>query len=156
MTRLVALAIVLVACDHPTPAPPPPPSTEIAPSQDVRGLVGTLQHEAAHRPKAGVMAEQLFDALDTAGIKLASRTQYVGATMQAAFCAGGRSGELVIAMCEYASDHDADAGLAFMNARFGMPTATRRAHRGAVMTVVHQPGADIAAVDRAFATFQSL
>ncbi len=165
-TRFIALSLVLAACSRPTPLPEPaaapaplstPVATQPTPVRDVRALVGKLGFEADHRPKAGVTAEQLFDALDGAGVKLTSRTQYVGEIMKAAFCAGGRTSEgLVVAMCEYGNDREAAAGLAYMNSTFSFATATRQAHKAAVMTVVNQSHAHDDLVARAFTTFQTL
>jgi hypothetical protein len=167
-TRLVAFSLAtfstfsICACTKPTPegepaAASPLISTQPTPVRDVRALVGKLGVEADHRPKAGVTAEQLFDALDGAGVKLTSRTQYVGEIMKAKFCAGGRTLEgLVVAMCEYGSDREAAAGLAYMNSTFAFAAATRQVHRAAVMTVVNQSHAHDDLVARAFTTFETL
>jgi hypothetical protein len=166
-TRFIAFSLAALsaysfgACSKPAPATepaaPPPISAQPTPVRDVRALVGKLGLEADHRPKAGVTAEQLFDALDGAGVKLTSRTQYVGEIMKAAFCAGGRTTEgLVVAMCEYGSDREAAAGLAYMNSTFSFAAATRQAHHAAVMTVVNPSHAHDDLVARAFTTFQTL
>jgi hypothetical protein len=117
-----------------------------------------MQLEAANRPKAGVLAEPLFDALDSkAGIKLEARRQYMGATLHAAFCAGGNTGDHVtVAMCEYADDKAAQASLDYMNKYFPVGAkGVRRMHHAAVMTVIAADKTD-PRIAKAMATFESM
>lgn len=131
--------------------------TEHKPTTDVRQMTTKMQYEAAHRPKAGVTAEVLFDALEAnAGIKLQERRQYVGSTMHASFCAGGLTTDHVtVAMCEYPDDKAAQAGLDYMNQYFNFPDAHREMHHAAVMTVIAK-GDTAGRVDKAFKAFAAL
>src|SRR5258705_11067062 len=62
-----------------------------------------LQKEAAHRPEGTIKAEDVFKALDAAGIKSdGTPRQFLGTTVEAAYCAGIRTHEGVgVAVCEY-------------------------------------------------------
>lgn len=148
----------------PDPSAPTPgaaartsPTRNPTPTTDVRALMGKMEVEAAKRPKAGVLAEPLFDALeDKVGIKLDSRRQYVGETMKASFCAGGYTEDHVtIAMCEYPDDKAAQASLEYMNKYFPVSKGGRRMHHAAVMTII-TPTATDPRIDKAITTFESL
>ena len=107
---------------------------------DVHGMVNKLAQEAQHRPKAGVLAEQVFDALDKVGVVIQQRTQYFGSIIQASFCAGGKTAtELSLSVCEYPDEKSAEAGLASMNKHFNFAEVTRAVHKAAVITV-NDPG----------------
>ncbi len=120
-----------------------------------------MGQEAQHRPKVGITAEPLFDALEQkAGIKLAQRQQYFGKSMHAAFCAGGQTAEpnpskLIVAMCEYPDDASAKEGAAFMNKTFASDGGRREAHNAAVLTVIAMREGD-ERVAAAFKVFESL
>jgi hypothetical protein len=172
--RVRGLVVLLAACKSPEPAreskpvePAPAPAPVAAreatpaahtPTTDPRVLVSKMQLEAANRPKAGVLAEPLFDALEAkADIKLAERRQYLGATLHAAFCAGGNSVDHVtVAMCEYADDKAAQVSLDYMNQYFPVGAkGERRMHHAAVMTVVAANKTD-PRVAKAMAAFESM
>jgi hypothetical protein len=130
-------------------------------TQDMRMMIGKMGREAAGRPKVGITAEPLFDALEAkANIKLAERKQFMGAAVRAAFCAGGTtdattaSQPINVAMCEYADDASAQASLEMMNANFPIANTRREAHHAAVMTVTGNP--DDARFAAAFKVFESL
>ena len=131
------------------------------PTTDVRLVIGTMGQEAQQRPKVGITAEPLFDALEEkANIKLAQRQQYMGKTMHAAFCAGGQTDEpnpqkLIVAMCEYPDDAAANASLEFMNHTFSSDGGRREAHHAAVLTIIASRAGD-QRVDTAFKVFESL
>jgi len=111
---------------------------DVPASQDLRNLGGQMSFELQHRPSIGPTAEQVFAALDKAGIKLTGVTQYLGSTMKAAYCAGGRSATgVVVAVCEYQTADAAKAGLEWMKTRFkGLaPDANRHLRRGTVLTL---------------------
>lgn len=132
------------------------------PTTDMHLIIGTMGQEAKNRPKAGITAEPLFDALEAnANIKLGQRQQYMGQSMHAAFCAGGMTEEpatadqLTVSMCEYADDAAALASLQYMNHTFKLVGARREAHHAAVLTVISHH-ADDPRVDAAFKVFDSL
>jgi hypothetical protein len=146
----------------PTQTPAQKASGKYVPTTDVRLMIGSMGQEAQNRPKAGITAEPLFDALEErAAIKLAQREQYMGKTMHAAFCAGGQTDEanterLIVAMCEYPDDAAAQASLEFMNRTFTTNSSSRReAHHAAVLTVIASRAGDLR-VDTAFKVFESL
>jgi hypothetical protein len=133
-----------------------------AAATDLHAILGNMGAEAQNRPRAGVLAEPLFDALEEkANIKLPTRTQYMGSSMNASFCAGGRSEPttasqaLTVAMCEYTDDAAAKASLDYMNKTFNMTGARREMHKAAVLTIIASK-ADDPRVDVAFKVFESL
>jgi hypothetical protein len=132
------------------------------PTTDMHLILGTMGQEAKNRPKAGITAEPLFDALEAkANIKLAQREQYMGQSMHAAFCAGGlttdqaSADQLTVSMCEYPDDAAAQASLQYMNHTFNVAGARREAHHAAVLTIISHH-ADDHRVDAAFQVFDSL
>jgi hypothetical protein len=145
-----------------THAPIPKSAGLPAAATDLHTVLGNMGQEAANRPRAGVLAEPLFDALEEkANIKLPSRNQYMGASMHASFCAGGRteatsaSKPLTVAMCEYTDDAAAKASLDYMNSTFNMTNSRREVHKAAVLTIV-ATSADDPRVDAAFKVFENL
>ena len=180
-TRLVIVVAVtaLAGCSKPNPDTQEPASKPIASpevrepakadqtpktytaTQDMRKIVGKMGKEATARPKAGVTAEPLFDALEAkANIKLLERKQFMGATVGAAFCAGGTteatatSQAVNVAMCEYPDDASAQASLELMNKNLPLANTRREEHHAAVLTVTGK--SDDARVDAAFKVFESL
>lgn len=167
--RIVTLSIsfACIACKREPSEPPTPverpapqastPDRTVEPMKDVSQLVEHLRYEAAHRPASPVSADVVLDALDHTGVKLDGRHQYAGFTMNAKYCAGGRTAAgIAVAVCEYATPDAAVAGKAFMDQRFAAmaPDAKREAHGGAVLTIA---GAhDDALVANAFHTFTQL
>jgi hypothetical protein len=131
------------------------------PTTDMHLIIGTMGQEAKNRPKAGVTAEPLFDALEEkAHITLAQRQQYMGQSVHAAYCAGGQTADantvkLTVAMCEYPDDAAAVASLEYMNKTFAFDNTRREAHHAAVMTVIAAKPGDVR-VDEAFKVFESL
>jgi hypothetical protein len=145
----------------PTPGAANNAAGKYTPTTNVQPIVNQMSKEAAARPKAGVLAEPLFDALEAkANIKLDKRQQYLGKTIGAAYCAGGdstpvgSSPTLTVAMCEYPDEAAAKAGLDMMNKDFPIAGAHREEHRAAVLTIV--ANADDPRIDTAFKVFESL
>jgi hypothetical protein len=130
---------------------------ELPPARDISELASTMTYESQHRPTLGPTADQVLDAIEKAGIKLMGREQYLGKTMHADFCAGGRTAEgTVVAVCEFGTTEAAAAGLAFGNKTFpGTAATTRAAHRGAVLTIT-PPKPDPSLTGPAFAAFNAL
>ena len=178
-TCLVVALAFIAACSKPNnntqePATKPIASPEVreppkaddtaktyTATQDMRKIIGKMGKEATARPKAGVTAEPLFDALEAkANIKLLERKQFMGATVGAAFCAGGTteatatSQAVNVAMCEYADDASAQASLEEMNKNLPLANTRREEHHAAVMTVTGK--SDDARVEAAFKVFESL
>ncbi len=136
---------------------PVEPKVAQAMGTDVSGMINELGVERDHRPKAGLLVEQLFDALDNAGIVVAQRTQYFGHVIQASFCAGGITpNELGISMCEYTDQKTAEAGLAMMNKSFGFAGVTRQVHKAAVISVVDTKNKQPELVKKTIDTFLAL
>ena len=145
----------------PTPVERPTTATKaVEPGKDVSLLMEHLQYESAHRPDIAVSADTALDALDRAGVKLDARHQYAGFTMQARYCAGGRTADgVAVAVCEYPTPAAAIAGKAFMDQRYAAmaKTARREAHGGSVLTIAVPAGSRAdALVAGAFNTFTSL
>ena len=150
------------AVSRATPAVPPASkqTQALEPSSDVSPIVQRLAWEAENRPKRGVTVEQVFEALDRAGIAVTGTRQYLGVTVQASYCAGGVAADgVAISVCEYPTAKAADASRRFMEQRFAaMTSRTRRVVHGQALLTIAQPapehGADIAS--RATQTFRTL
>ena len=135
--------------------PAPRETRAIEPSKDVSELVRHLETEARSRPPSGITAEQVFDALERAGMSITARKQYLGASMQASYCAGGSMEGIALSVCEYPSMAAAELGKRFMDERFGKltPHASREVHGNAVLTIGDKRG-DV--TSRAVAVFKGL
>lgn len=104
------------------PASPPPTATNAAiaaPNPPIpNGPVGRailsledkMQAEKADRPTDTVKAEDVFAALQKAGIPLNDVKQGVGSVYGAKYCASAKSGEMAFGVCEYATPELAAKG----------------------------------------------
>ena len=146
---VTALVSALPGCRHDAgePAPnaqsPDPAVREVSPSHDLAPLLARLAYEAHHRSAVRLPAERVLDALEGAQLRLVERKQFLGATVHADYCIGGRTGEgLAIAACEYADPAAAEAGRQFMDQQFAAmsPWARRRAHETIVLTIADPAG----------------
>lgn len=161
-----SLVALLAGCRHDAREPAPnvdssdPAVREVSPSRDLTALLARLADEAHHRTAARVSAERVLDALEGAQLRIVERKQFLGATVHAAYCLGGRTGEgLAIATCEYADPAAAEAGKQFMDREFAAmtPWARRSAHETIVLTIADPSGVphdEIAT--RAFEVFAAL
>lgn len=161
-----SFAASLAGCRHDAEAPAPsvqssdPPVKEVSPSRDLAPLLARLAYEAQHRPAVRLPAERVLDALEAAQLRIIERKQFLGATVHADYCLGGRTGEgLAIAACEYGDPAAAEAGMQLMDRQFAAmsPGARRRAHETIVLTITDPSGVphdEIAA--RAFKVFAAL
>jgi hypothetical protein len=171
MRRLAfAILVLLTACGKkpedpaaPTEAaaqkPSGPRTVAQQPSQDIRGLVGTLHSEAAKRPGIDVTAEKVFDALAGAGVALQARKQYLASTAHASYCAGGKTHDgIAVAVCEYADAAAAAEGKKSIEAAWGKatPNARRIVHRSTLLTITPIDAKQVAVVDRAIGAFTRL
>jgi hypothetical protein len=143
------------------PAPQPSGARTLAlqPSQDIRGLVGSLQSEAAKRPAVVLTVEKAFDALAGAGVAPERRKQYLAATANASYCAGGVTREgIAVAVCEYPDAAAAEDGKKSVEAAWGKatPNARRVVHRSTMLTITPADTKQVAAVERAIGAFTSL
>jgi len=169
--RRLAFFLVVAACGKKTEEPAPPsvetrpsgPRTVAQqPSQDIRGLVGSLQGEAAKRPVIDVTAEKVFDALAGAGVALQTKKQYLATTARARYCAGGKTRDgIAVAVCEYADATAAEEGKRTVEAAWGnaTPNARRVIHRSTLLTITPPNANDanqVAVVDRAIGAFTRL
>ena len=177
----VSIVFALFACSKKSDAPQPAPAAAsepgtasgsapaaasggeakvVEPSTDVRGLVGALENEAANRPATGIKVEQVFDALDKAGLTITRRKQHLGKTVHASYCAGGRIQDgMPVNVCEYADAKQANESLAFINMQYGkaVPNAKRVLKGSTIFTIVPaDPEKQRDLVDRATSTFMSL
>ena len=115
----------------------------VSPSHDLTALRAQLADEAHRRAAVRLPAEQVLDALERAQLRIVERKQFLGATVHAAYCLGGRTGEgLAIAACEYADSAAAEAGKQFMDREFAAmaPWARRCAHQTIVLTIADPSG----------------
>jgi hypothetical protein len=163
---VTSLVISLAGCRHDAPAPAASAETaepavrEVSPSHDLTALRARLADEAHHRAAVQLPAERVLDALERAELRIAERKQFLGATVHAAYCLGGRTDEgLAVAACEYADPAAAEAGKQFMDRQFAAmsPWARRHAHETIVLTIADPAGVphdELAA--RAFEVFAAL
>jgi len=167
---LISLIISLVAslggCRHEAREPArnaetsDPAVREVSPSHDLTALLARLADEAHHRAAIRLPVERVLDALERAQLRVVERKKFLGATVHAAYCLGGRTGDgLSIAACEYADPAAAEAGQQFMDREFAAmsPWARRSTHETIVLTIADPSGAphdEIAA--RAFEVFAAL
>ena len=163
ITSLVAL---LAGCRRDAREPAPnagtsdPAVREVSPSHDLTALLARLADEAHRRAAVRLPVEQVLDALERAQLRIVERKQFLGATVHAAYCLGGRTGDgLAIAACEYADPAAAEAGKQFMDRELAAmsPWARRSAHETIVLTIADPSGAahDEIAM-RAFEVFAAL
>lgn len=138
-----------------TTAMPAPGTT--ASGINISGLGDQLKKEATHRPASGVTSEQLFDALDKAGLKTTDRKQVLGMTVNASYCANSRVDKLTVVVCEYPDVAVAQSSTKIIEKRFAAaaPTFTRSIHGPTVLTVIHG-GNTSSVVDRIISTFTAL
>lgn len=170
MRSLLVLCLVFGGCKskdtEPSaaakPAEPPsvPETTKLQPGTTASGidlskLGGQLKREAENRPKGVISTEQVFDALDRAGVTTSSRQQILALSAGAAYCADARTqnGPAVV-VCEYTSAADAEQKLKLIEQRFARATNAIRKLHGATMLTVVGPKTD--ATDKIIATFAAL
>lgn len=163
---ITSMFAALVACRRdageldPSVRSSDPAVRAVSPSHDLTPLLGRLAYEAHHRTAVRLPAERVLDALDRAKLRIVERKQFLGATVHARYCLGGRTGAgLAIAACEYEDPAAAEAGKALMDRQFAAmaPWARRSAHGTIVLTIADPSGAahdELAA--QAFEVFAAL
>jgi len=107
------------------------------------GLAARLGAEHAARPTGGAArAEGVLTALEAAGVKIAQPQQYLGTSVKATYCIGGRTGSgLAVAVCEYPDAVAARAGRSVSLKKFAGAT-NREVHvRGALTLTLTGSGA---------------
>lgn len=110
-------AVASVTAPAPAPATSAPPNSA-ASGAGAAGPIGravvTIQDkldvEKDGRPKDTPSAEQVFAAVEQAGVALTDKKQHVGAVYGAAYCVGAKSGGVAYSACEYESAEAAKAG----------------------------------------------
>ncbi len=109
------------------------------------GLGGRFAREAKNRPGLKPSSDDVFAALETAGVSLPAKKQSMGATYKAAYCAGGYSADSLVAItvCEYTNEAEANAGRDYSISLF--PQMTNRtvvAHKtNTLQVIIQKPGA---------------
>jgi len=173
MRSLLVLCLVLGGCkskesDAPAPKPAPakpadPPSvpetTKLQPGTTASGIDlskvgGQLKKEATNRPAGVITSDQVFDALDQAGVTTSRRQQILAVAAGAAYCADARTEKgPVVVICEYTSAGEAEQNLKLIEKRFPMADAIRKLHGATMLTVV---GPKTPATDKILSTFAAL
>lgn len=83
------------------------------------GLFERLEAEKQARPAGTPNADTILAALESAGVKVKTRKQFLGSTVLAIYCTGGQTAAgVAIAVCEYASAEAAARGREHTIARF--------------------------------------
>jgi hypothetical protein len=93
----------------------PAAPSAVPPARTIPGglasLPKRLQEEARSRPDGTPKAEEVFTNFAAAGLALGTPRQYLGATLGASYCAGGRTESgLQVAVCEFPSADAARKG----------------------------------------------
>jgi hypothetical protein len=132
------------------PAPSAASATPVAlPSADPNApklddtLFGRLNVENQSRPKVTPNADDVFAALDKAGVGTLERKQSLGKTYKAAYCTGAYTKDMSVAVdvCEYADEAAAKTGLDYAKTLF--PGMTNRAvwgHKSTLLITINQKG----------------
>jgi hypothetical protein len=128
----LALALAPTACTSdppaggfapPRPAPVATPVEPAAPTAPAAGgddnpltkIYAQLEVEKAQRPNPGPSVEAVVAKLAGAELAPVDLKQYVGSTVRARYCAGGRAASGIhVAICEYASPAAAAAARTFV------------------------------------------
>ena len=105
---------------------------------DLSKLGEKLQYQKDHRG-VGPSTDKVFEALDKAGYKAERRKQVLGDAALANYCENIRTVGLVIVVCEYSSEKEAQAGKAIVEKNWkDLNDKVERIVRGAsVITVIH-------------------
>ena len=144
-----SLLLSLAGCRHDAGAPAAnaetaePAVREVSPSHDLTALRARLADEAHRRAAVRLPVEQVLDALERAQLRIVERKQFLGATVHADYCLGGRTDDgLAVAACEYADPAAAEAGKQFMDLEFAAMSrwARRSAHETIVLTIADPSG----------------
>lgn len=89
-------------------------------------LRARLAAEAATRPTGTPTVEEVLAALESAGVSVPERRQFLAATVAARYCAGGRTAKgLAVSVCEYESAEAAKRGRKLSRERFGAAAPAR-------------------------------
>jgi hypothetical protein len=126
------------------------PVQSVDPSQPQPGdtLPGILVREAANRPKIKPNADDVYAALEKAGVTVPKRQQALGSTYHASYCSDGYTADGLVAVqvCEYTDETAGKAGYEYSKAAFpNMSSRTVWGHKATTLTVIVQkagPAAD--------------
>jgi hypothetical protein len=139
----LALGLAVSACTSdppaggfapPKPAPVAAPVEPAAPAAPAAGsddnpltkIYAQLEVESAQRPNPGPSVEAVVAKLAAADLAPADLKQYVGSTVRARYCAGGRAASGVhVAICEYASPDAAAAARTYVMSQLPELNPTR-------------------------------
>ncbi len=135
-------ASAAAAAPSAAPSAPEPPDP-FATSKPDDTLFGVIAEEGQHRPTIKPNADDVFAALSKAGIKISNLKPSLGRTYKAAYCTGGPTDDMGIAVivCEYPDDKAAGAGLEAAKKTF--PTMTNRTeytHKSTMLIAVNRKG----------------
>lgn len=176
LIALTTSATALTACrPRPKDAPPAPPAAVPAgaaaatPARRAEApaptptptLGGLLASELETRPAVTPAVEQVASALQQAGVTLTPMKQVLARTVGARYCAASTTSTgLAVAVCEFASDAEADRGIAFSRRTFDRLIPGRRLARNRMTVLTLTPAsADARAhaqAERVAATFATL
>lgn len=165
MIRMQAIVIsslvvgLAVGCDRKpaTPAPQPLAATATGPTEaqppaevaDPTGVPGSsnlngvgrvlaeVKREAVTRAPVKVATDEVFAALQAAGITVQGRKQVYGGLVGAQYCEAAAVPGVAISVCEYLSEAAATSGMTLANSKFKAlaPQITRTRNATTVLTV---------------------
>jgi len=134
------------ACQSPVSRSPPAPAASHGDDKSFepiqandRALFAQLEFERKNRPGGTPRVEQVLDAVESAGLKLDGRRQFLGRTIGALFCAGGRTASGTgLAVCEFADETAAHNGREYSLRAFDklFPHRQLLMNRKTVLTIV--------------------
>jgi hypothetical protein len=177
LAGLVALTLAVTGCtkgnaqepaalEAGTTAPAaaaPKATASVDPSAPSPGdsLFSRLGHEAANRPKIKPNADDVYAALDKAGVGVPSRKPSLGSTYHAAYCTGGYNADasLAVDVCEYADEAAGKAGYDYSKTLFpGMTSRTVVQSKATVLVVIEQKSdpATVALRKKVVSAYQAL
>ena len=100
-------------------------------------VLAEVKREAATRAPVKVATDQVFAALQAAGIPVQGRKQVYGGLVGAQYCEAAAAPGVAISVCEYLSEAAATSGMATANTTFKTlaPQITRTRNATTVLTV---------------------
>lgn len=164
-TSLLAVALVAsaAACTKAKPekanAEPPaaakPPGAVHAPTRAILTIQDKLDSEKESRPSGTPHAEDVYAALEKAGLRVSDKQQHVASLYGAKYCLGAKAGEVAYSVCEYDSAEAAKAGRELTMKALPAPNRDIVVHEKTTLTV-RQPAVKTASSESAAKTSEDV
>jgi hypothetical protein len=145
------------ACADREPRAPAPPRAPLAPPVPAgapvdlgrRSILDRLTLEAQNRPAAAPKVEAVAQALATRGLPLQRWKQVLASPIGARYCMTGQTAAgTVVAVCEFGSAAEADAGMSYSHKTFdGLIPNRSLVQRGPTVVTITRPASGPTASD---------